>query len=86
MLAANRHHDSPTSTDLVDHPLALPDRVISGPQTGLLHWRRPNRVTLSNLLHYPTARRRMRSTLMACHRRAGGSAAGGAPNGHVDPA
>jgi len=39
---------------LVDHQLELPYRVISGPQTGQLQWRRPNRVTLSNLLHNPT--------------------------------
>ena len=39
--------------DLVEHRLELPDRVISGPQTGPLQWRRPNRVTLSNLLHHP---------------------------------
>ena len=39
---------------LVEHQLELPYRVISGPQTGQLQWRRPNRVTLSNLLHNPT--------------------------------
>jgi DNA invertase Pin-like site-specific DNA recombinase len=39
---------------LVDHQLQLPYRVVSGPQTGQLQWRRPNRVTLSNLLHNPT--------------------------------
>jgi len=39
---------------LVDHQLQLPYRVISGAQTGQLQWRRPNRVTLSNLLHNPT--------------------------------
>jgi DNA invertase Pin-like site-specific DNA recombinase len=39
---------------LVAHQLALPYRPISGPQTGQLQWRRPNRVTLSNLLHSPT--------------------------------
>ncbi|MGV0952574.1 MAG: recombinase family protein, partial [Azonexus sp.] len=38
---------------LVDHQLRLPYRVISGAQTGQLQWRRPNRVTLSNLLHNP---------------------------------
>jgi DNA invertase Pin-like site-specific DNA recombinase len=38
---------------LVDHQLHLPYRVISGAQTGQLQWRRPNRVTLSNLLHNP---------------------------------
>jgi DNA invertase Pin-like site-specific DNA recombinase len=39
---------------LVDHQIQLPYRVISGAQTGQLQWRRPNRVTLSNLLHNPT--------------------------------
>ena len=39
---------------LVTHQLALPYRPVSGPQTGQLQWRRPNRVTLSNLLHNPT--------------------------------
>ncbi|MCF7996959.1 MAG: recombinase family protein [Chromatiaceae bacterium] len=39
---------------LVEHQLQRPYRVISGPQTGQLQWRRPNRVTLSNLLHNPT--------------------------------
>lgn len=39
---------------LVDHQLELPYRVISGPQTGQLQWRPPNRATLSNLLHNPT--------------------------------
>lgn len=38
---------------LVDHHIQLPDRVRSGPRTGELDWRRPNRVTLSNLLHNP---------------------------------
>jgi DNA invertase Pin-like site-specific DNA recombinase len=38
---------------LVDHHIQLPDRVRSGPRTGALDWRRPNRVTLSNLLHNP---------------------------------
>lgn len=31
----------------------LPDRIRHGPQTGELDWRRPNRATLSNLLHNP---------------------------------
>lgn len=39
---------------LVDHQIQLPYRALSGPQTGQLQWRRPNRVTLSNLLHNPT--------------------------------
>jgi DNA invertase Pin-like site-specific DNA recombinase len=38
---------------LVDHHIQLPDRVRSGPRTGELDWRRPNRVTLSNLLRNP---------------------------------
>jgi hypothetical protein len=39
---------------LVDHQIQLPYRAISGEQTGQLQWRRPNRVTLSNLLRNPT--------------------------------
>jgi DNA invertase Pin-like site-specific DNA recombinase len=38
---------------LVDHHIQWPDRVRSGPRTGELDWRRPNRVTLSNLLRNP---------------------------------
>jgi len=38
---------------LVEHQLQLPDRIRSGPRTGELDWRRPNRATLSNLLHNP---------------------------------
>lgn len=38
---------------LVTHQLALPYRIRTGPQTGQLQWRRPSRVTLSNLLHNP---------------------------------
>jgi hypothetical protein len=38
---------------LVDHHLQLPDRMRSGPRTGELDWRRPNRATLSNLLRNP---------------------------------
>jgi DNA invertase Pin-like site-specific DNA recombinase len=38
---------------LVDHQLRLPYRVASGAQAGQLQWRRPNRATLSNLLHNP---------------------------------
>jgi hypothetical protein len=38
---------------LVDQELRLPYRVRSGARKGALEWRRPNRVTLSNLLHNP---------------------------------
>ena len=38
---------------LVDHQMQLPDRLRSGPRTGELDWRRPNRATRSNLLHNP---------------------------------
>jgi DNA invertase Pin-like site-specific DNA recombinase len=38
---------------LVEHAIELPHRVSSGPSKGELQWRRPNRVTLSNLLHNP---------------------------------
>lgn len=38
---------------LVRHQIQLPHRVASGPHQGELEWRRPNRVTLSNLLHHP---------------------------------
>ncbi|MDQ2695100.1 MAG: recombinase family protein [Pseudomonadota bacterium] len=38
---------------LVDHRIELPHRVRSGLGKGDLQWRRPNRVTLSNLLHNP---------------------------------
>jgi len=38
---------------LVDRQLQLPYRMVSGPQTGQLQWRRPNRATLGNLLHNP---------------------------------
>lgn len=38
---------------LVDHRIQLPQRVRSGPGQGGLDWRRPNRVTLSNVLHHP---------------------------------
>jgi DNA invertase Pin-like site-specific DNA recombinase len=39
---------------LVAHQLELPYRPLRGAQSGQLQWRRPNRVTLSNLLHSPT--------------------------------
>lgn len=38
---------------LVRHQIQLPHRIRSGPIKGELHWRRPNRATLSNLLHNP---------------------------------
>jgi DNA invertase Pin-like site-specific DNA recombinase len=38
---------------LVRHHLQLPHRVRGGPRKGELEWHRPNRVTLSNLLHHP---------------------------------
>ena len=38
---------------LVAQHIELPYRVRSGPGKGDLEWRRPNRVTLSNLLHNP---------------------------------
>lgn len=38
---------------LVEQGLRLPYRLPSGPRQGELEWRRPNRVTLSNLLHNP---------------------------------
>ena len=38
---------------LVHHGIRLPIRPHSGPQRGQLEWRRPNRVTLQNLLHRP---------------------------------
>lgn len=39
---------------LVDHRIQMPHRVAGGERKGELEWRRPNRVTLSNLLHNPT--------------------------------
>lgn len=38
---------------LVEHAIRLPCRVCSGTRKGELEWRRPNRVTLSNLLRHP---------------------------------
>jgi hypothetical protein len=38
---------------LVRHQIQLPCRVHAGPAKGDLEWRRPNRATLSNLLHNP---------------------------------
>ncbi|MCP5197959.1 MAG: recombinase family protein [Gammaproteobacteria bacterium] len=38
---------------LVRHQIQLPHRVRLGLRQGELDWRRPNRVTLSNLLHHP---------------------------------
>jgi DNA invertase Pin-like site-specific DNA recombinase len=39
---------------LVDHDIALPDRRRSGPEKGNIHWNRPNRATLSDMLRHPT--------------------------------
>jgi DNA invertase Pin-like site-specific DNA recombinase len=38
---------------LVKHGVKMPYRQRTGPSKGALEWRRPNRVTLSNLLHNP---------------------------------
>ena len=38
---------------LVQHQIRVPQRVRVGPNKGELVWRRPNRTTLSNLLHHP---------------------------------
>ena len=38
---------------LVRHDVKLPIRPHSGPNRGELEWRRPNRVTLLNILHHP---------------------------------
>jgi DNA invertase Pin-like site-specific DNA recombinase len=38
---------------LVQHQMRVPQRVRFGPSKGELVWRRPNRITLSNLLHHP---------------------------------
>jgi len=38
---------------LVQHAIRVPQRVRFGPSKGALVWRRPNRTTLSNLLHHP---------------------------------
>jgi DNA invertase Pin-like site-specific DNA recombinase len=38
---------------LVDHGIQMPYRMTSGSRKGELQWRRPNRVSLSNLLHNP---------------------------------
>jgi DNA invertase Pin-like site-specific DNA recombinase len=39
---------------LVHHGIRIPVRSNSGPNRGELEWRRPNRTTLSNLLHHPS--------------------------------
>ncbi len=39
---------------LVHHGVRIPVRPNGGPNRGELEWRRPNRATLSNLLHHPT--------------------------------
>jgi hypothetical protein len=38
---------------LVHHQVRIPVRPSGGPSRGELQWRRPNRATLSNLLHHP---------------------------------
>ncbi len=38
---------------LVEHDIRMPCRVAVGPTKGELEWHRPNRVSLSNLLHHP---------------------------------
>ena len=38
---------------LVEHKIQMPVRAHGGPNRGQLEWRRPNRVTLQNLLHHP---------------------------------
>ena len=38
---------------MVQHQIRVPQRVRFGPSKGELVWRRPNRTTLSNLLHHP---------------------------------
>lgn len=38
---------------LVQHQIRVPQRLRFGPSKGDLVWRRPNRITLSNLLHHP---------------------------------
>jgi DNA invertase Pin-like site-specific DNA recombinase len=40
-------------TELVSQQIQMPCRVASGANKGELEWHRPNRVTLSNLLHNP---------------------------------
>ncbi len=40
---------------LVDHDIQLGMRLRAGPDTGELVWRRPNRMTLQNLLHSPVS-------------------------------
>jgi hypothetical protein len=39
---------------LASHTIRIPVRPISGANRGNLEWRRPNRMTLQNLLHHPT--------------------------------
>ncbi len=39
---------------LVHHGVRIPVRSLSGSKRGELEWRRPNRATLSNLLHHPS--------------------------------
>jgi DNA invertase Pin-like site-specific DNA recombinase len=40
---------------LVHHGVRIPVRSHCGPNRGELEWRRPNRATLSNLLHHPSS-------------------------------
>jgi DNA invertase Pin-like site-specific DNA recombinase len=39
--------------ELVEQQIQMPCRLAGGPDKGMLVWRRPNRTTLSNLLHNP---------------------------------
>jgi DNA invertase Pin-like site-specific DNA recombinase len=39
---------------LVHHQVQIPVRLSHGPDRGQLRWRRPNRMTLQNLLHHPS--------------------------------
>jgi DNA invertase Pin-like site-specific DNA recombinase len=38
---------------LVEHDIELPDRIRSGPEKGDVHWNRPNRATLCDMLRHP---------------------------------
>ncbi|WP_424140483.1 recombinase family protein [Roseomonas chloroacetimidivorans] len=40
-------------TYLVDHAIALPDRVRSGPGKGEIRWNRPNHATVADMLRHP---------------------------------
>ncbi|MBD9453665.1 recombinase family protein [Rhizobium sp. RHZ02] len=39
---------------LVDHDIALPDRIRSGPEKGDVCWNRPNNATIGDMLRHPT--------------------------------